>query len=434
MLVAGYGAGKSRANAIAILYWTKKLQGKKDRAGDGARLMIAGYTLAHLNKTLLIYLREYLNTSGTPYVENKKDNFFTIGTVTIFVVPLENPGNLFGLDVFAIWCDELDELTEDKTVEAVRAMSERCRQQMLAERSPFLQIASTAQGQKGLYRLYTHFKKTGVGFTLIRGRTADNIYLPKALLDDMRKMYTPEEYQVFAEGMFLSIAKGRVLPDFTWEKNYLEYDLDIQLKPGETVLVGQDFNTGFSRASAYIVRDGIIYCVKDYDFPNAQDAPSVFRHDFPNQRILWVPDVTMKDSFPQFGRELRKHGIQIIYRKKNPLVEDTVFLVNKLLYVQRLLFCRIAKNAAEACALAMRDKDNKIPKGIGPNSPIHYLDTIRYACAFIAMRDKAFLDIRRIIIEKRASFRKDSDRPVQDIGDGYLEVHPDALRSRKLLV
>jgi hypothetical protein len=433
-LVCGYGAGKTRANVIALLYAVKRLQAKKDRAGDYARIIVAGYTLAHLNKTFLVYLRQILNQSKTVYTENRKDNFFVIGTVTVFIIPMENPENIFGFESWAIFVEEIDELTEDKAIEAVHSLSERCRQQIPGERSPFLCFGSTSQGQKGLYRIYNHFKKSGTGFVLIRGRTQDNVFLPKGLIADMLRMYTAEEKRVFMDGEFLAIAKGRVLPDFVWERNYLEYDLDTSLRHDETVVCAMDFNTGYNRATAYIVRDGIIYCVKDYDFPNAQDAPSVFRHDFPNQRILWVPDVTMKDSFPQFGRELRKHGIHIIYRKKNPLVEDTVFLVNKLLYIQRLMFCRIAKNAAEACALAMRDKDNKVPKGIGPSSPIHYLDTVRYACAFIAMRDRDFLDIRRLIIEKRASFRKDSDRPVQDIGDGYLEVHPDALRSRKLLV
>jgi hypothetical protein len=238
---------------------------------------------------------------------------------------------------------------------------------------------------------------------------------------------------VFMDGEFLAIAKGRVLGDFSWERNYLDYDLDTALLPGETVYVGMDFNTSYNRASAYVVRDGVIYCIKYYDFPDPQDAPSVFRHDFPAQRILWIPDVTIKDSFPQFARELRKYGLQIIYRKKNPLVEDTVFLVNKLFYTGRLMVCKIAKDLAEACALAMRDKDNKIPKGVGPSSAIHSVDGLRYVTSFVCMRDKAFHDIRKLIIDKRASFRSDSDKPIQDLGGGYMQIDPSALYHGKKL-
>jgi hypothetical protein len=432
-LVCGYGSGKTKANVFSLLYAVKRLQGKKDRSGDYARLMVAGYTLAHLNKTFLVYMRQILDLSKTLYTENKKDNFFVIGTVTVLVVPMENPENIFGTDVHAVYGEEIDELTEDKAIEAVRALSERTRQQIPGERSPFLCLASTSQGTKGLYRIYNHFKKSGVGFVLIRGRTEDNLFLPASMIRDMKKMYSPEEKRVFMDGEFLAVAKGRVLGDFSWDRNYLSYDLDTAALPGETVYIGMDFNASYNRASAYMVRDEVIYCVKYYDFPDPQDAPSVFRHDFPEQRILWIPDVTIKDSFPQFARELRKYGIQIIYRKKNPLVEDTVFLVNKLFYTGRLMVCKIAKDVAEACALARRDKDNKIPKGIGPSSPIHAIDGLRYVCSFVCLRDKAFRDIRKLIIDKRASFRPDSERPIQDLGSGYIQIHPDALyRGKKL--
>jgi len=301
----------------------------------------------------------------------------------------------------------------------VKALSERTRQRMREFREGFLCFASTSQGQKGLYRLYNHFKKNGVGFTLIRARTQDNPFLPKSQIRDMLRTYTPEEREVFMNARFLAIAKGRVLGDFDWERNYLNYDIDTGLKSGETVYIGMDFNISYNRASAYVTRDGVIYGIKYYDFPE--------------QRILWIPDMTIKDSFPQFARELRRYGIQIIYRKKNPLVEDTVFLVNKLFYTGRLMICRIAKDLAEACALAMRDKDNKIPKGVGPSSPMHAIDGLRYVCSFICARDRAFNDLRRLTIDKRASFRAESENLVQDVGGGYTRIHPNALyRGKKL--
>ncbi|GAB6391772.1 MAG: terminase [Treponematales bacterium] len=431
-LLAGYGAGKTRALVFSVLYAVKRLQNKRDFAGDYARLIVAGYTLSHLERTFLIYFRQFLVMSRTPFTEDKKHNKILVGTVTILLMPIENPGDIFGEGSWATYVDELDELTEDKALEAVKALSERTRQRMREFREGFLCFASTSQGQKGLYRLYNHFKKNGVGFTLIRARTQDNPFLPKSQIRDMLRTYTPEEREVFMNARFLAIAKGRVLGDFDWERNYLN-DMDTGLKSGETVYIGMDFNISYNRASAYVTRDGVIYGIKYYDFPDPRDAPSVFRHDFPEQRILWIPDMTIKDSFPQFARELRRYGIQIIYRKKNPLVEDTVFLVNKLFYTGKLMICRIAKDLAEACALAMRDKDNKIPKGVGPSSPMHVIDGLRYVCSFICARDRAFNDLRRLIIDKRASFRAESENLVQDVGGGCMRIHPNALyRGKKL--
>jgi hypothetical protein len=427
LLCAGYGAGKTRSNVFKTLHLVKRLQGKKDPAGDHARILVAGYTLSHLEATFLIYFRQALNTSRTPYIEDKKHNLFIIGTVMVMLVPLENPERLFGRDVYACIAEEIDELTEDKCVEAVRALSERCRQQIVGERGAQLSFGSTAQGTKGLYRIYNHFQQFGVGFILIRGRTEDNVYLPASYVQDMKRMYTPDEFEVYAHGKFLSVSKGRVFPEFDWKRNYLDYDLDQNLAPGEEVIVGQDFNTGFSRASAYIVRGNVIYCIKAYDFPNPLDSPGVFRHDFPDQNILWAPDVTIKDSFPQFGRELRRYNIHTIYRKKSPLVEDTVFLINKLLRLERLMVCRIASPVAEAMSNFMRDADNKIPKGKGPSSPAHLVDSVRYTCAFLAANRNDFSDIQRLIVEKRASLRNNGEAPVTALNAGYSRISPAAM-------
>jgi len=425
-LLTGYGAGKTRANAISVLYDVKRLQGKKDRAGDYVRLLICGITLSHLEKTLLLYFRQYLDSSKTEYIENKKYNTFTIGTVTVLLQPLENPGDIYGLDVHKVYVEEADELTTDKMLEATQALNERCRQVIPGERSPCLCFGSTSQGQKGLYALYNHFKKTGVGFLLIRGRTEDNPFLPKELVRDMYKMYTPEEREVFMHGLFLAIAKGRVIPGFDWARNYVGYDMDADLKPGETVYWAQDINSGFNRGSAYRVKDGVIYCIKYYDFPDLDGAAKVVRYDFPEQVIKWLPDVTIKDSFPAFARELRRWDIKIIYRKKSPLVEDSCFLVSKLFYMGRLIVCKVARDVAEACALAMRDKDNKIPKGVGKSSPIHALDGVRYAGVFIVMTHPDFADVRKLIAEKRASLRDDSAEgpSVKQLPSGYSEIDP----------
>jgi hypothetical protein len=423
----GYGSGKTRANVFMLLRLITMLQKKKDRAGDYARIIVAGFSLKHLNRTLLVYLRQYLSISKTKYTENKKDNFFVIGTVTVLLVPIENPQDIFGEDACTCIVEEIDELTEDKALEAIKALRERTRQRITGFREPFLCLGSTSQGQKGLYRIYQHFQKTGVGFVLLRGKTEDNIYLPKSQISDMKKLYTKDEQRVFMDGEFLAISKGRVFGDFSWDRNYLEYDLDDKLEPEERIYIAMDFNSGYNRASAYIVREGVIYAIKRYDFPDARDAPAVFRHDFPNQWIIWIPDMTMKDSFPMFTRELRRYNIHIAYRKKNPVVEDTVFLCNKLFYTGRLKICAIAKDLAEACALAMRDKDNRVPKGVGPSSPIHDCDTVRYAAHFIALNRPGFQDLRRLVFDKRASLRdEDNDEPVKRLSGGYLDIAPEA--------
>ena len=435
MLVTGFGGGKTRANVILTLMLVRELQGMKDRAGDGARLIVAGYTLAHLEKTFLLYFRSYLNTSKTEYREDTKNHICYIGTVTIIFLPMENPENLFGEDAVATIQEESDELPEATLIEACKALSERTRQQIIGFRSPFICLGTTSQGESGLYRLYCQFKKKGTGFVLIRGRTQDNFYLPKEQIVDLYKLYDETERRVFLEGEFLAVSRNRVFPGFAWDRNYEDDDMDKYIRPGERVYIGQDVNTGFSRASAWVARGPVLHCVKRWDFPDVADAPDIFRYDFPDQELFWIPDVTTKDSYPQFARALRRNNIHIIHRSKNPIVEDTAFLVSVLCKNGRIVFHKMAREAADAVARAVRDKDGKIGKGKAPTDWQHDADTVRYAVSYMALVLPEFRDIRQSLITHIASLRreveKDEQSSVRKLSAGYIQIDPQAFFQRK---
>lgn len=357
---------------------------------------------------------------------------FTGGIRTVYDITVDDCHEFATDNCFVHNCalaDEVDELPEEVMIEAMKSLSQRVRQIMPEHRSPYIMSASTAQGMKGFYRLYCHYKKSGIGFVLTRARTQDNWYLPKEYILDLWKNFTPTERKVYMEGAFLSVTQGRVIPGFNWDKNFLpESDMDLELLPGERIYIGFDWNTGYNRGSAWVARNGTIYCVKYYDFPDPMEAPKTFRYDFPEQDIFWIPDVTAKDSFPHYGRELRKNDVHIIFRSKSPLVEDSCFLISKLCAQGRIKITSQAREIAEAFSTASRDKDNKIPKGVGPNSPIHAIDGARYACSYMAMVLPEFKDIRRGIMSHLASFRAGAEEmeerlsAVADLGAGYSRI------------
>ena len=167
----------------------------------------------------------------------------------------------------------------------------------------------------------------------------------------------------------------------------------------------------------------MLHCIKYYDFPDPGDSPDVVRYDFPEQDIFWLPDVTIKDQYPHYARALRKNDIHIIHRSKSPLVEDSCFLISKLCLQGRIIIHNGAREVAEAFSTASRDKDNKIPKGVGPNSPIHAIDGPRYVCSYLALVLPEFRDLRRGIMSHLASFRAGAEemeeRITSDLGAGY---------------
>lgn len=360
---------------------------------------------------------------------------FTGGIRTVYDITVDDCHEFATDNCFVHNCalaDEIDELEEDTMIEAMKSLSQRVRQIMPSHRPPYIMAASTAQGMKGFYRLYSSYKKNGVGFVLTRARTQDNWYLPKDYIEDLWKNFTETERRVYMEGEFLTVTQGRVIPGFDWDRNYdSASDMDLELVPGERVYIGMDFNSSYNRASAWVSREGRMHCVKYYDFPDPSESAKVFRYDFPYQDIFWLPDVTSKDLYPQYARELRKYGIHIIHRSKSPLVEDSCFLLSKMCLQGRLIIHSRAVEVADAFATASRDKNNKIPKGVGPSSPIHAIDGARYACSYMALVLPEYRDVRTGLMQHLASFRRSLEEPegtspVQYKGAGYTQLEGEA--------
>lgn len=430
MLVAGYGAGKTSSNALLTENLIKYLQGRKDREGHNPRILLGGVTLAHLEKTTLSYILQDLENSKTNYKHDSKNNILKVGNVDVILTPLQNPEGIVGFDVWASILDEVDDLglstAEDTTFEAIKSVNERTRQRMPGCRTPFIAMGSTSQGQKGLYRLYTQFRKTGTGYVLIRGRTKDNYNLDPSYVESMYRLYNETERRVFLEGEFLAISKGQVFGDFDWNRNYLDYDLMGTIGENETVYWGQDFNQGYHRGSAYVLRGDTIYCVKRYEFPEIRYAPEVVRHDFPSQRIYFIPDTTAKEEIGHFIKELRRYDIRFIMRSKNPIVEDSAFLVNKLLFTSKLMIAKGARDTAEALSLQQRDKNGQIQKGVGKSSPVHDTDSVRLVCFFIVCNRRNFADIKRVTIDRHLALMEDTPA-MKELERGYIEITPSAL-------
>ena len=140
------------------------------------------------------------------------------------------------------YVDELDELDTQTAMAVVKSINDRCRQQIDGFRTPFMVYTTSSQGLKGTYQTIMHFKKSGIGYVLMRARTKDNIYLPKDYVNNMYSIYNEKEIACLLEGQFVSIDSGLVFPDYNPALNKLDVDLYDVLKEDDTVYIGQDFN------------------------------------------------------------------------------------------------------------------------------------------------------------------------------------------------
>lgn len=430
-LICGYGAGKTSSLVDCMCYWTARLQGKRDREGRKPMIALCSSTLTFMKRTCVHDLLQALDNTNTQYKYHKDINQIEVGDVTIVLQPVENPEDIFGINVSIIFWDEMDELPTEIAMEAVRSLNERLRQQLIGERTPFMMITSTAQGKKGMYQTVMQFKQSGIPYMIIRGRTKDNIYLPKAYVDAMYSMYNEKERRCFLEGEFLAVDSSMVFPDYDPAKNDLSVDLWDSLEPnvyskerkliqkGDTVYLGQDFNSFGNACSAWVLKKDCLVCVKDYDFPDIRRAPEVFRYDFPNQDLVWIPDMTFKEHFGEFKKELRMYNIRIAYRACNPRVTDRNFAINKLLYSERLFICPICTKVKHTLMMWQIDPKTGQPMKGGAGAADHIGDTMGYVVHYLLTWKKELKDVYDLTLKRTYMFHDD---PSARLGENNVDA------------
>jgi hypothetical protein len=74
----------------------------------------------------------------------------------------------------------------------------------------------------------------------------------------------------------------------------------------------------------------------------------------------------------------------------------------------------------------MRDKDGNIPKGKGPNSPVHITDSARWVAYFLALTSGELNDIRKVTIARHEAIR-DTIEERQELSSGYVDMTPEVV-------
>ena len=311
-----------------------------------------------------------------------------VGQYEVYDIEVEDCHEFFANGVLVHNCayvDELDELDTQTAMAVVKSINDRCRQQIDGFRTPFMTYTTSSQGLKGTYQTIMHFQKSGIGYVLMRARTKDNIFLPKDYVANMYSIYNEKEIACLLEGQFVSIGSGLIFPDYHKDKNMLDTDLYDYVRDNSenTVYIGQDFNGFGNNAIAFAVINGCIVAIKDYEFPDIRRAPEVFRYDFPNNKIVWIPDMTYKEHFVEFKKELRVFNINIAYRSCNPLVGDRNFACNKLFIAERLFICPMCKDTERTLMTWQKDPKTGLPMKGGKGAPDHKGDCLGYVVHYL---------------------------------------------------
>lgn len=384
--VAGYAAGKSYGDCGLIVNMIRRYHDKEVTIGIG------GTSLMHLKKTLLLDLFRIFNRFGIPYDFDKQSGIIQIDKMQFMCIGVENPDTIYGYNYHAFIDDEIDELPHQKAMDAHKAISERTRLVFPDGRQPFMAFSSTAQGYKGLYQIVEERKEKREPSLLIRGETRFNTLLSKKVIDRWYRMYTDNERLAFLEGRFVNLTTGRVYYAYDEVKHFLRV-APFKIEPSDCIHVGQDLNTGFSRAVAVIIRGDKIYAVKRWSFPQIGLAPKLIRQSFPANEIRWYPDATAAEIIAGYSQEVRAADLQIRMATFNPSRLDRIFFVNKLFASDCMFLVPGCEPLSMALKIRQYDDKGDPEKGKGPDAPDHDTDALEYVVFRLIIGNTMFRDI-----------------------------------------
>ena len=384
---------------------------------------IEAKNLCKENRLIKLEKEKTKETGFLIYRENAKLNYKTdvIGRYTVYDIEVEDCHEFFANGVLVHNCafvDELDELDTQTAMAVVKSINDRCRQQVEGFRSPFMVYTTSSQGLKGTYQTVMHFKKSGIGYVLMRAETRMNTFLPKDYVDNMYAIYNEKERACLLEGKFISIDSGLVFPDYDPVKNKLDSDLYEYARDSilgydnngkelhYQIYIGQDFNGFGNNAIAFAIINGAIIAIKDYEFPDIRRAPEVFRYDFPYNEIIWIPDMTYKEHFVEFKKELRVFNIKIAYRSCNPLVGDRNFACNKLFIAERLFICPMCKDTETTLMTWQKDPKTGQPSKGREGAPDHKGDCLGYVVHYLLSWKRELKPLYRVTLERLYNARR----------------------------
>lgn len=346
--VAGFGTGKSQTMAVSAV-----LDSAEGGAGTTVAVLEPTFDLCKL--IAVPRIEQILSELGIRYKTIGNKEIFTShsGIGDFLFRSMDNPARLVGWEAMRIHCDEIDTLKKEAAKAVWRAAIGRCRQ-MPADYVPFdflpadrpvnrVAAYCTPEGFNFLYGRWAKDKERSrkAGYLMIQASTSSNPFLPPDYLDALRASYDPQRFAAYANGQFVNLKSGTVYKNYNRKLN----DTDVEVIPGETLIVGQDFNVNKMATVVYVERMGAdgkeeLHAVNERH--NGIDTPDViewlnanYLHVSKPHPIEVYPDASggntsSKNASMSDLSMLYDAGYDVYCGEANPAVKDRVISANMM--------------------------------------------------------------------------------------------------------
>lgn len=326
-IVAGLGAGKSRAATMRLLLLMLK--------NPGINTLYTMPTYDLLKLRAIPGVIDDLEMLGLKYSINKSDYAITIkGLGKVFFRSYDNPNRLIAFEVAHTIADELDVLTKEQAYMVWRKLAERTRQPSILPNS-IAAVTTPDQGFSGF--VYERWVTRADDSTeLIKASTTSNPYLPDGYVDQIRANYDPALAEMYINGEFVSLTANKVYHYFSRDT----HGTDMTIEPGDRLHIGLDFNIGGCCGVVFVLDDEGPVAVDEFVSHDTRDFINNVKVRYGNHDVTVYPDASGRAgrtnaTVSDIGL-IEQAGLRVEAPAKNPYVRDRVNAVNSLLSHRRL--------------------------------------------------------------------------------------------------
>lgn len=253
---------------------------------------------------------------------------------TIICRSMEKPQTIVGFKIGHALIDELDVMPTIKAQIAWRKIIARMRYKQ-AGLINGIDVATTPEGFKFTYEQFVKEANSSDAkralYGMIQASTYDNeANLPDDYIESLRESYPPQLIEAYLRGQFVNLLSGSVYADFDRVLNHT----DEEIKQGEVLLIGMDFNVLKMSAVVFVIREGQPLALDE--LIGVRDTPTMaalLKERFPWHDITIFPDAagqaTSSKNASQSDHSILKHaGFKIEVNGVNPSIKDRVNSVN----------------------------------------------------------------------------------------------------------
>ena len=333
-LIAGYGAGKTRAIVYKAIKQAFQNPESLGLIIEPTHKLARKILIPEFKKVCSEYNIDVTHRlTPEPGIVIHFDGFDS----EIDFMSGDNPDRIIGITAAYSIIDEADMFDRDSVENIVKNLIGRNR---FGNGDSNLQL-SFASTPEGFGYLYDHFVKEpgndpeiALDRRRIHAKSTDNWRLPQKFIDNMEKNYTPQQLVAYRDGQFANLFNHVVY--YAYDKT--ENNSTLTINSSSTIHIGVDLNVNNMNAVIHVIDDkNKPHAVAELSaIKNTPELINTIKHLYKNKIVYIYPDASSraekssgaKSDLIQFQQAFGQ--THVIVRNANPLVRDRISNMNAM--------------------------------------------------------------------------------------------------------